>query len=187
MLHLPNNIKIIRSLSGKTQEEFRGYFTRVTLAMQKSYEGGKAEPDSLYLQELSELSGVPVNDLMNKEITKKDVKLKVENGENVDGEALPDEKKRGVIMQVVLNLSYSEKKNSNTIEKMAATNQQNSDMIAALLLELLPNSKFAARLAASLSVPPEDDDFAIEDELTEEGIRLLAEQMGKGKKRPANK
>jgi hypothetical protein len=187
MLHLPNNIKIIRSLSGKTQDEFRVYFTRVTLAMQKSYEGGKAEPDSLYLQELSELSGVSIKDLINKEITKKDVKIKVENVENVNGDNPPDEKKSGFIMQVVLNLSYSEKKNSNTIEKMAATNQQNSDMIAALLLELLPNSKFAARLAASLSAPPEDDDFVIEDELTEEGIRLLNEQMNKGKKKTASK
>lgn len=54
------------------------------------------------------------------------------------------------IIQVVLNLSYAGKKNADSMEKMAATNQRNTEIIAALVGAVLPNSKLAEQLTASL-------------------------------------
>lgn len=69
MLHLSDNIKLIRKLSGETQEEFARHFDGVSVAMQKSYEGGKAIPNYLYLKELSKIAGLPIDALQNQLIT----------------------------------------------------------------------------------------------------------------------
>lgn len=63
MLHLSNNIKLIRELYNQTQEEFVQHFTDVTLSMQKSYESGRAKPGILYLNQLSKLTGVAIEKL----------------------------------------------------------------------------------------------------------------------------
>lgn len=86
------------------------------------------------------------------------VKVKVS-----DGKATADSLEKGSLLQVALNLSYAEKRNSNTMEEMAATNRQNSDIIAALIAELLPNSKFARQLAASPDRPHRGGDEPIEN------------------------
>lgn len=67
------------------------------------------------------------------------------------------------IINVVLNLSYIGKKNADSMDKMAATNQQNTEIIAALVASMLPNSKFAQKLAASLSAPHTDEGLSAED------------------------
>lgn len=84
MLHLKHNIRLIRDLTGKTQEEFAGLFKRVTVAMQKSYESGKASPGPAYLQKLADYAGVTHDDLLNKDLKIQDVEIEedVEKGEN---------------------------------------------------------------------------------------------------------
>lgn len=82
LLHLKDNIKLIRKLCGNTQPEFAAKFTGVTTPMQKSYESGKAEPGPLYLEELSEIASVSEKDLRGKKLSKNDIKVvnKVEKG-----------------------------------------------------------------------------------------------------------
>lgn len=75
MLHLKHNIKLIRGLSGKKQEDFIKLFQGVTIAMQKSYEGGKAKPDIVYMQQLAEYSGVTQHELLNKELLIEDIEI----------------------------------------------------------------------------------------------------------------
>lgn len=89
MLHLPYNIKIIRSLAGLNQAKFAEHLG-VSLAMQKSYEIGKAAPDGLYLQRLSVISSVKEQDLKGKKIKEEDVSLKVEKVEEKKNEADSD-------------------------------------------------------------------------------------------------
>lgn len=64
MLHLKDNIKKIRKAYNETQEKFA---TRmgVTLPMQKTYEGGKSNPDIIYLEGLSKVSGIAMEQLKN--------------------------------------------------------------------------------------------------------------------------
>jgi len=88
MLQIRNNIKLIRSLSGKKQEDFIRLFPGVTVAMQKSYEGGKAKPDAAYIDAIARMAGVTANDVMHKELSGKDIKFKVEKVESPDFEAL---------------------------------------------------------------------------------------------------
>lgn len=66
------------------------------------------------------------------------------------------------ILQVVLNLSYVGKKNADSMDKMAATNQRNTDIIAALVSAILPNSKLGEELTASLVSQHTDDDLPAE-------------------------
>lgn len=77
MLHLSDNLKKIRGLLGITQQQFADKF-KVTLAMQKSYEGGKAEPDLLYLTLISEFLGVVIKDLTSKNLSASFLKERVE-------------------------------------------------------------------------------------------------------------
>lgn len=74
-MHLSNNIRIIRKLYQDTQAEFAKRFTGVTLGMQKSYETGGTTPSLLYLQELSELGGVTIDQLQKAQLSKSDIKL----------------------------------------------------------------------------------------------------------------
>lgn len=77
MLHLSYNLKIIRGISGLNQADFGALF-KVTLAMQKSYEAGKAKPDALYLQRVSSFTGVPEELLKNKRLKESDIGIKAE-------------------------------------------------------------------------------------------------------------
>lgn len=74
MLHISDNIKLIRALLDQTQPQFIKNFTGITVPMQKSYESAKADPGILYIEELSELSGVSEKDLKNKKLAKSDLK-----------------------------------------------------------------------------------------------------------------
>jgi transcriptional regulator with XRE-family HTH domain len=67
------------------------------------------------------------------------------------------------IIQVVLNLSYTSKKNADSMDKMAATNQKNTEIIAALVSAILPNSKLADQLSSSLADLHMDADRPVED------------------------
>jgi transcriptional regulator with XRE-family HTH domain len=83
-LHLRDNIKLIRALLNQTQKEFIQNFTGISEAMQKSYEGGKAEPGILYIRELAELTGLSEKDLTDKKLSKIDIKRANENAEKVE-------------------------------------------------------------------------------------------------------
>lgn len=80
---LPNNIKIIRKLHGTKQEIFAQEFTKVTRAMQQSYETGKAEPSGLYMQELARIAGLSVEELTSEILDSTRVKI-VDNTENAN-------------------------------------------------------------------------------------------------------
>lgn len=61
---LPINIKRIRALKKMTQAEFVEFIGFDTsIAMQKSYEAGKTEPGVLYMQKLTEISGLSTSEL----------------------------------------------------------------------------------------------------------------------------
>lgn len=75
----------------------------------------------------------------------------------------PQGSKKEPVYQIILNLSYQGRRNSDTMNKMAATNQTNTDIIAALVMELLPSSKLAQQLAASPDDPHIHDDLSAED------------------------
>jgi transcriptional regulator with XRE-family HTH domain len=82
------------------------------------------------------------------------------------------------ILQVVLNLSYVGKKNADSMDKMAATNQRNTDIIAALVSAILPNSKLGQQLAASLASQHTDDDLPAEAFLSQH-LKGTPDQPGK--------
>jgi transcriptional regulator with XRE-family HTH domain len=74
------------------------------------------------------------------------------------------------IIQVVLNLSYIGKKNAETMDKavdgintIAATNQKNTEIIAALVGAIIPNSKLASQLSSTLADLYKDGDRPVED------------------------
>lgn len=81
------------------------------------------------------------------------------------------------IIQVVLNLSYIGKKNADSMDKMAdsvkemttgvskmaATNQRNTEIIAALVGTMLPNSKLDPKLRAVFEALYKDLDRPVED------------------------
>lgn len=93
-----------------------------------------------------------------------------------------------VVIQVILNLSYIGKKNADSMDKMAATNQRNTEIIAALVASNLPNSKFAQQLTASLAGSQQDVDVpSIEEMLGPEGTELLKRQWQAGKTKEVNK
>jgi len=74
MLHLHENIKLIRLLSGKTQPEFGKMFD-ATKSMIISYEQGRAKPNELFTKRISEYAGVTIQDLINKKLNEKDIYL----------------------------------------------------------------------------------------------------------------
>lgn len=87
MQFLPDNIKIIRLTSEKTQEQF-AKLLGVSIHQQKSYERRKAKPDILYMQRLSEYSGLSSEDLMNKKITNKSIVELAKKAKNILSEPL---------------------------------------------------------------------------------------------------
>jgi phage repressor protein C with HTH and peptisase S24 domain len=83
MLHLRQNLRLIRLLSGKTQTEFGSPFN-ATKAMVVSYEKGKANPDNLFISRVSKYAGVTIDDLMNKQLSEEDIHIKEEKEEKED-------------------------------------------------------------------------------------------------------
>jgi transcriptional regulator with XRE-family HTH domain len=95
MLHLSDNIKIIRELYDERQEDFVKRFSGVSLSMQKSYESGRAKPGMLYMQQLAAMTGVPVDTLKNYPVEINKIKKvskdgKEENVGLVDNRAITD-------------------------------------------------------------------------------------------------
>lgn len=187
MLHISQNIRLVRLLKEKTQVEF-GELLKVSTAMIKSYESGKAKPDELFLSRLSRLTGVLESDLMNRQLKEEDLGKKAEKVENGDQKKEePEIDFNQPIVQIVLNLSYQGKKNADSMDKMAATNERNTEIIAALVSKLIPNSKLAEKLTASLANSHEDEDAPAESFLNEEGIQKLKDQLHNGKRKTVNK
>lgn len=93
------------------------------------------------------------------------------------------------IIQVVIDLTYIGKKNADSMDKMAATNQRNTDIIAALISAVIPNSKFAAQLAASLSGQHKDGEgIPVEAFLNSlKDIGLASKKQQDDKKKVGNK
>lgn len=93
------------------------------------------------------------------------------------------------IIQVVLNLSFIGKKNAETmdrmsvsVDRMAATNQRNTEIIAALVGSILPNSKLAAQLTTSLSDPHKGGEGLTVEDFLPENSESLKGQLKSGKK-----
>lgn len=118
MLHLADNIRLIRLLSEKTQPEFGEKFG-ATKAMIVSYENGKANPSELFLSRVSKYSGVEIEDLKNKRLTENDIKIKGEKGEK--GE-----------LKNSIDVGKSNEQSDDTIQKLIA---DNSAMIRAMEID----------------------------------------------------
>lgn len=72
------NIKLIRVLSGKNQKEFADLIKSKESNI-KTWETTKSVPrDHLIYRRIADLAGVAVDDIKNKKLEEKDVKLKVE-------------------------------------------------------------------------------------------------------------
>lgn len=77
---IAHNIKIIRKIYEETQEDFAKRFIGINENKQQSYELAAAKPGHLYLDELSEITGIPSKELLRDKIATnkiKDAVLKV--------------------------------------------------------------------------------------------------------------
>lgn len=100
MLHIAENIRLIRLLSGMTQEEF-GVKMGANKNKQYTYEKGLAEPDELYQQRVSDFAGVSIKDLMS-------IRLKEKNINVID----PDTK------DMMFTLATKTEANQHDVEKL---------------------------------------------------------------------
>lgn len=82
MLHLGQNIRLIREAAGKTQAEF-GRIVGANETKIKSYELERAKPKSVFLARIAQFAGISIKDLTDKVLSEKDIKIDVQNGENV--------------------------------------------------------------------------------------------------------
>lgn len=74
MLHLSSNIRLIRLLSGMTQEEF-GQKMGANRNKQYTYEVNKAIPDELYMQRVADFANISIAELKGVELKEKDIKV----------------------------------------------------------------------------------------------------------------
>lgn len=136
MLHLKGNIRLVRLLSDKKQRIFADRF-KITEAMLKSYEGGKANPDELFVSRVAEFAGVSEKKLKEDKLRESDIHLKVEKVENVDFK----KKKESTLRQgdefsqrIIFNLSESNRQQAEANNKQAEANlkqvKNNEDLIA---------------------------------------------------------
>lgn len=73
MLHIQQNVRLVRKAAGMTQKEFAEKIG-ATEAIIKSYEGKKGiVPDEFMLARISRLSGVDKDSLLNKPLTEADL------------------------------------------------------------------------------------------------------------------
>ena len=70
MMHLSQNLKLIRLSSNKTQTEF-GELFGATKAMIVSYEKGKANPDDLFIKKVAAYAKVSERQLKNDDLSEK--------------------------------------------------------------------------------------------------------------------
>lgn len=86
MLHLGQNIKLIRGLLGKTQPEF-AKLIGLKLSNLKTYENTSVRPKVHIRKRIAAIAGVSVADLLQKDLTENDITLKDEKDEKVKLEA----------------------------------------------------------------------------------------------------
>lgn len=92
MFHLPQNLRLIRLLSEKTQTEFGEMFGGATKAMVISYEKGKASPDEVYIARVAKYAGVTPDQLKSHALSEDEINIKVEK---VEKEESYMDKRRG--------------------------------------------------------------------------------------------
>jgi transcriptional regulator with XRE-family HTH domain len=114
MLQTPQNLRLIRVLSEKTQDEFSRKFG-ISVAMLKSYEGGKAKPDHLLLSRISKAFNISIDDLKNKELTEEDIVPMEDKVEKVETKSTPE---RVLLEESIHNLTETQKINAISIDKM---------------------------------------------------------------------
>lgn len=115
MLHIQQNIRLVRLFSDKTQEEF-GKMFGATPSMIKSYEAGRAKPDELFVSRVSKKFSISVDDLLNKPLTEDDL---VQKGENVQ-EAEPYYINRTSLERSIENLTENELRTTAVIERLVS-------------------------------------------------------------------
>jgi transcriptional regulator with XRE-family HTH domain len=91
------------------------------------------------------------------------------------------------IIQVVLNLSYTGKKNAESIDKMADSNLLNAKSIATLVNMLASNSDLSALLDPSQISQDMPDDLPAEAFLGKGGSDFLSKQKQAGRKKVGHK
>lgn len=73
MLHIAENIRLIRDLTGLSQSDFAEKIgLEVNKDMIYSYESGKAKPKSVIIDKIAEIAEISKEDLQNKKLTVKD-------------------------------------------------------------------------------------------------------------------
>lgn len=130
---LAYNIKIIRGISRLNQTEF-GQVMKVSRAMQRSYEGGQAKPDALYMQRLSRLTQVKEEDLRSRKLQENEfVHVEFEQSEQAEEDDDADELPTGKL-RVTLKDHVDEIKNSR--EELRKHNEFLQQVIRAALTDI---------------------------------------------------
>lgn len=88
MLQLGRNIKYIRLLKGWTQAEFAEKIGSKSDNVYV-YEKGKANPNTLVLQRISQVAGVSVDDLLNKDLSQIPINVKDKDSQAVEFQFSP--------------------------------------------------------------------------------------------------
>lgn len=144
MLHISDNIKIIRKLWGKTQKEFAEYFTGISEINQKSYELNRANPGVLYIIELSKMTGVSEEDLRDRRLDLNEIPRvapSVEEVKNVKRGTfdIVYDSKEGVLQLLKIALdenaihAAANDKHASANEKNAAASDKNATAIMELV------------------------------------------------------
>lgn len=80
MLQLNTNIKLIRELSGKGQQEF-AKLIKTNVSNLKTYENTAVRPKANVLAEIADYANITIDDLEKKKLTHKDIKLELKKDE----------------------------------------------------------------------------------------------------------
>lgn len=168
MLQIRQNISLIRNVSGKTQEEFSRLFG-FSVAQIKSYEGGKARPNGIYLSRLAKFAGVSLVDIKNKELTEDDINIgvveKVERTPTtVTAETDHDYETGNLTMKALVNLTESNRVLAESNKTLAESHSRLVTMVE----------------TKSTESGPQEIPEAVDAKLTD-ALVLLAE-IGSGKK-----
>lgn len=83
MLQLNTNIKLIRELSGKGQQEF-AKLIKTNVSNLKTYENTDVRPKANVLAEIADYANITIDDLEKKKLTHKDIKLELKKDEKDD-------------------------------------------------------------------------------------------------------
>lgn len=95
MSFLPDNIKMIRLLSGKSQADF-GAVMNVTKGQQYSYEKGNAIPDGVYLRKVADFAGITIEQLKYDKLTESIIQVKDPETKEMEFTLIPTTNGQGV-------------------------------------------------------------------------------------------